>query len=61
MQVESKSLHIILADFGMSKLMSTFGAGRSTMQGGTPAFQPPEQLKGEQCGVGVVTSMLWDA
>ena len=27
-------------------------AGRTTMQAGTPAFQPPEQLKGETCGEG---------
>ena len=27
-------------------------AGRTTMQAGTPAFQPPEQLKGEMCGEG---------
>ena len=27
-------------------------AGRTTMQAGTPAFQPPEQLKGELCEEG---------
>ena len=41
-----------LADFGLGKIISTLGAGRTTMQMGTPAFQPPEQLKGELCGVG---------
>ena len=27
-------------------------AGRTTMQAGTPVFQPPEQLEGEMCGEG---------
>ena len=40
-----------LADFGLGKVLSG-GAGRTTMQAGTPAFQPPEQLRGEMVGVG---------
>ena len=41
-QIESK------ADFGLGKLaISLLGAGRTTMNAGSPAFQPPEQLKGE--------------
>ncbi len=41
-----------VADFGLGKIIPTLGAGRTTMQAGTPAFQPPEQIKGELCGVG---------
>ena len=33
-------------------LASCGSAGRTTMQAGTPAFQPPEQLRGEMVGVG---------
>ena len=39
-----------MADFGLGKIGG--GAGRTTMQAGTPAFQPPEQLKGEMVGSG---------
>ena len=52
MQVEKNTYHVYLADFGLSKIISTLGAGRTTMRAGTPAFQPPEQIKGELCGVG---------
>ena len=52
MQVEDSSLRVYLADFGLGKVMTQMGAGRTTMQAGTPAFQPPEQLKGEMCGAG---------
>ncbi len=31
--------------------MNKLKVGRTTMQAGTPAFQPPEQLKGEECGI----------
>jgi serine/threonine protein kinase len=44
---------VYIADFGLGKLLTNIcGAGRTTMQAGTPAFQPPEQLMGEACGVG---------
>lgn len=52
MQVETGTYHTSIADFGLSKVIPTMGAGRSTIQAGTPAFQPPEQLKGELCGEG---------
>jgi serine/threonine protein kinase len=53
MQVEDSTLRVYLADFGLGKVLTQmYGAGRTTMQAGTPAFQPPEQLKGELCGVG---------
>ena len=42
---------MFLSDFGLGKVINHLHkAGRTTMQAGTPAFQPPEQLKGEQCG-----------
>ena len=44
---------MFLADFGLGKVLTKCGgAGRTTMTAGTPAFQPPEQLKGEMVGVG---------
>ena len=50
-QIESGSLKLWLADFGLGKLAtSLLGAGRTTMNAGSPAFQPPEQLKGEMVG-----------
>ena len=49
-QIEDKSYHVYLADFGLGKIGGA--AGRTTMQAGTPAFKPPEQLKGEVVGVG---------
>ncbi len=42
---------VYLADFGLGKIMNKLKVGRTTMQAGTPAFQPPEQLKGEECGI----------
>lgn len=44
--------HVYVTDFGLGKIIPTLGVGRTTMKAGTPAFQPPEQLKGEKCGVG---------
>ena len=39
--------------FGLGKILARCGsAGRTTMQAGTPAFQPPQQLRGEMVGVG---------
>lgn len=50
--MEKNTFHVSIADFGLGKIIPTLGAGRTTMQAGTPAFQPPEQIKGELCGVG---------
>ncbi len=47
---KTKPITFFLADFGLGKI--GVDAGRTTMQAGTPAFQPPEQLKGELVGVG---------
>ena len=53
LQIEHISGKVWLADFGLGRLAtSLLGAGRTTMNAGTPAFQPPEQLKGERCGTG---------
>ncbi len=42
---------MFLADFGLGKI--GLDAGRTTMQAGTPAFRPPEQLRGgELVGAG---------
>ena len=49
--MEDYTCHVYLADFGLGKILCG-GAGRTTMQAGTPAFQPPEQLRGEMVGVG---------
>ncbi len=43
--------HVFVADFGLGKVALDC-AGRTTMSAGTPAFQPPEQLRGELVGVG---------
>lgn len=51
MQVEECTQKVYLADFGLGKMMNSLAAGRTTMQAGTPAFQPPEQLKAEVCGI----------
>ena len=46
-------MKVWLADFGLGKLVTSLhGAGRTTMSAGSPAFQPPEQLKGEMVGTG---------
>ena len=45
MQVESGSLHVYLADFGLTRvIVETKIVGTVTCQQGTPGFQPPEQL-----------------
>ena len=51
LQVEDLTFHVFLADFGLGKVLNNCMRGRTTMQAGTPAFQPPEQLKHEACGV----------
>lgn len=44
-QVESGSLHVYLADFGLTRvIVETKIVGTATCQQGTPGFQPPEQL-----------------
>lgn len=56
MQVESGSLHVYLADFGLTRVMvETKAVGTMTCQQGTPGYQPPEQLtaKGFDWGVDV--------
>ena len=41
-------MHVFLADFGLSRVISTKRAfGTKTMLAGTPGFQPPEQLMAE--------------
>lgn len=48
-QVEDRSFRVYLADFGLGKAMTgTRAFGISTMQSGTPGFQSPEQLRGEE-------------
>ena len=49
-QIETTSNHVYIADFGLGKVISTLGAGRTTIQCGTPAYQPQERIKGECCG-----------
>lgn len=52
LKVEDGTLHVYLADFGLGKVMTgTRVYGMSTMQSGTPGFQSPEQLRGEQLNV----------
>ena len=52
-RIEESTFHVYLADFGLGKVLTSCGgAGRTTMQAGTPAFQPPEQLRGEMVGIG---------
>ncbi len=41
---------MFLADFELGRI--GLDAGRTTMQAGTPAFRPPEQLRGELVGAG---------
>lgn len=50
--------HVFLADFGLGKVLGCIERGRTTMVAGTPAFQPPEQLKNESCGVSSDTYAL---
>ena len=41
-------MHMYLADFGLAKVLTESGnTTSSTLMGGTPGFQAPEQLKGE--------------
>ena len=45
-QVRTKDYHVFLADFGLSRIISsTKILGTRTLMAGTPAFQAPEQLK----------------
>jgi serine/threonine-protein kinase len=45
--VEDHTMHVFLADFGLSKMFSDSDmAGSTTMRCGTPGFQAPEQLEG---------------
>ena len=45
-------MRTFVGDFGLGKVLHmSVKAGRTTMRAGTPAFQPPEQLKGEEVGV----------
>ena len=48
MQVDDKTLHTYVADFGLGKvLMETRALGTATKIAGTPGFQAPEKLRGE--------------
>ena len=48
MQVRTSDNHVFLADFGLSRIISSTGnLGTRTLTAGTPAFQSPEQLKAE--------------
>ncbi len=41
-------MHIFLADFGLSRILSDCDlVGSTTMRAGTPGFQAPEQLQGK--------------
>ena len=60
-------MHVFLADFGLSKIMSDCDlVGSTTMRAGTPGFQAPEQLQGKsissKCDVyafgGVLTELF---
>ena len=60
-------MHVYLADFGLSKILSECDlAGSTTMRAGTPGFQAPEQLQGQsissKCDVyalgGVITELF---
>lgn len=44
-QVQLRDNHVFLADFGLSRVITTKRVfGTKTMMSGTPGFQPPEQL-----------------
>ena len=50
-QVEDVTHHVYVADFGLGKAITSIqAAATATMTAGTPAFQPPEQLKGSSIG-----------
>ena len=45
--MENTTLHTFLADFGLARILTSSGnIGSKTMKCGTPGFQSPEQLKG---------------
>lgn len=53
MQVQEQNCHVYLADFGLSRVMSSTQAmGTRALQAGTPGFQAPEQLKAEEVDEG---------
>ena len=50
--MEDHTLHVFIADFGLGKVMTaTRVFGTATKLAGTPGFQSPEQLKGENVTV----------
>ena len=52
-QVQIPGNHTFLADFGLSRIMSsTLAMGTRTLQAGTPGFQSPEQLKAKKVDQG---------
>ena len=60
-------MHVYLADFGLAKVVTESGTTTSsTLIGGTPGFQAPEQLKGgkltPKCDIyalgGVITELF---
>ena len=53
-QVEDDTHHVYLADFGLGRLLSnTRSLGTATKMAGTPGFQAPEKLRGEEITTGV--------
>ena len=51
-QVDTGTLHAVLTDSGLARIMSkTTAIGTRTMMAGSPGFQPPEQLHSESIGV----------
>lgn len=49
--MDTLTLHTILTDFGLAKLMSqTSSIGTKTMMAGSPGYQSPEQLRSESSG-----------
>lgn len=49
--VDNITLHTILTDFGLARLMSqTSSVGTKTMMAGSPGYQSPEQLRSESQG-----------
>jgi serine/threonine protein kinase len=50
-QVDLLTLHTVLTDFGLSRMMSqSYAIGTKTMLAGSPGFQSPEQLRSESTG-----------
>ena len=54
LQVEDGSLHVFVADFGLGRVLGeTRTLGTATKVAGTPGFQAPEKLTGDEISTGV--------